>query len=466
LFWERYDQDVAQLLRDTSRSHVYEVRLPDFHVPLAEADGPQMDFPYVSYWNRETGTYRGGSFQVYISQPGNFSVDAQLHDVPTMPPSGGAGLSGHSGLLIPENTDGNVELDHHMVSTAEAMTGTKSLVVPFSFVQAGYWGHLMDNGHPRMAFVVGAAKRAGYDDLYFLVSREDVVHGDDSLQGAAELSQRLFGAKFVIRDTSAKSDHVDLDRNFHPLPAACAPTGNTAPAAGSVCRFMFVDQCELSSFHEIPRRRMYQLGQQAISSYLDEVHALSGEQREELPQRYCAPGPHTVDSHGLSVPSTPRAAEGTTAAPAARIVLLSRGAGGANSKGDAFSTSLEEKLAPSAVILGAQVSLEKMPLMEIAATVHLCADVTMGVEGSNMYHMIWSRPRHQSTIATDRVGAATECVGSVIEMASSSHADGCRWLWGHLLPGYRYDFELFAWGDEGADKYAKKAEEALARAKC
>eukprot|EP00443_Scrippsiella_acuminata_P002907 CAMPEP_0115227150 /NCGR_PEP_ID=MMETSP0270-20121206/30995_1 /TAXON_ID=71861 /ORGANISM="Scrippsiella trochoidea, Strain CCMP3099" /LENGTH=548 /DNA_ID=CAMNT_0002641589 /DNA_START=30 /DNA_END=1676 /DNA_ORIENTATION=+ len=409
---EPFSQSLAQALAETNQAHFLGMRTPDFNVP--RVDG-QQDVPYKAFYDEKSEAYRGGSFLSYLSR-GPLSKDKY-----DLVPCGCDEKSGDPDpQVVPQDVwDGNVIADflekqgnpgtkdllRKATAAPSSPEGSKDLVVLLNFVQAGYWGHMMDNGLPRVAIAARAAKRAGYK-LHVLIPPEKVVYGWHSLRQVQEMVEQLFGGKLVVPDQSEDQ-----------LPAHCQGAGR-GDERGDVCRLFFT--CGLPSFHEVVRREFHRMAQDALDRH----------------QSLLEFGPEQV-SH-----------------PPRPGLFLLRGSDAHHRKGDVFSPKLEKELVATGQWDTAS-ELSSWPLMKLGSFVrghkHL-----LSVEGSGAYHMVWLRGQRGGRTQPQQGSSLGQAGGrgTVIELEPQGSVDTCRWLWAHCV-GLDYKVVLFAPGETDTEAFVR-----------
>ena len=136
---------VAQLGRALASPQARHIDV-DFAPWMVPLDGPQ-ELPYdhdVRYWNGTHVCYRGARASLYVSS-GPVSLLAGKSAL------GNCGLDSVPQLQKVESLD--ARQDH------KATTTLTSVVVVADFVDAGYWGHAMENLWPRVAPLLVASHR-------------------------------------------------------------------------------------------------------------------------------------------------------------------------------------------------------------------------------------------------------------------------------------------------------------------
>ncbi|CAD7971548.1 unnamed protein product [Amoebophrya sp. A25] len=372
-----------------------------FRVPRAEG---QASFPYEDSFDNQTDAYRASRTLSFLS-----SAPLMPEHYNTVPCGLEPGIDPGS---VQDASDGNViaesliftprrgpEMDPEDSSSNMTHSGGRHLVLFFNFAEAGYWGHMMSNGLPRVAFAADAARRANYT-LWVLIPEKFVVHGWKSLGQVQEFVEMVFHGKLVV---PGKSEHQ--------LPAACL--GQVEEGAGDPveqCRFFF--SCGLPSYHITVRQRMHQLATSAVAA-----HA------ERNPRPAWAPKPS--GRPGL---------------------FLQRGSDSHNSKGDAFSRALATRLKNETASWDVIENLGSRSLMDIAVYVrdhrHL-----MQVEGSAGYHLIWLDPASPN---------GNFIPMSFTELVPRTRQDMTRWLWAKII-GLEYYFMLYEKNEADEIRFFSKA---------
>jgi len=404
-------QDLGTALDDTSRGHYLGVDVPGFSVPLAARETYDR-VPYRAFYDMDKQAYRGGKFLSYLSQ-GPLPQDS-YSEVPCGPREK---AGDPDPTVVPQNLwDGNAItawITGQNSKSDPQLTGTsnprKDLVVMLNFVQAGYWGHMSDNGFSRIAFASEAAQQHGYN-LHVLIPREQLVHGLESMHQVQDMVEHVFHGKLVIPT-------VTKDQ----LPEHC-----TDPAqfnsGGAVCRFFM--SCGLPSFHQIPRRRFVQLAQTALARY---QHANNNAKGENVATAFLQTTPHRVKDKPF--------------------VHFARG-DGFNSKGDEnLSPLLAERLEATGrwdVVR----NLASWPLMKVADFVSGHRS-TLNIEGSAAYHALW-------------MGLPSD--GDEEREMVEIYPDGCtsydKWLWAHVL-GMKHKVFFFDRGTSDVDSIIRQVPELM-----
>lgn len=359
-----FDTALAESLQHNPEGHLIGLSMPEFRVEPAEG---QETFPYQSEYNIDTKTYRALKRSAYLSRN-----------------------SMHIDQAVKSDYDCDLEkvwradLQNRRKQTDSTTPRPLNLVVPLNFPEAGYWGHLMDNGFPRVMYAVNAAKQVGAR-LFLAIPSRELMYGWP--RQSAEFAKLAFNATLIVPG--------------HPESPAI-PTHNAET------RFLFT--CDLPSWHEQIRWRMYLQAQGAVKSHLSQ-----------------------------KLKTAPRHGE-------LRGLILSRSRGTHNDKGDAgFSQKMESSLlnlGESRIsTLGRATPIDRLSILSIAEQIGN-ANLLLGVEGSAFFHMIWLSSTPRTVIELQPI---PYLIGAREgdDKGSGLHVD--KWLWAHCI-GANYSMATYKRG--------------------